>query len=172
MIITTAAIFFELLTGRRLLEDDWRYPKQKHLSSKNSYLNGASTLLLDKANLFLQKGLSLTPGRRFKTVDEMREALGDLKKLWSKFSLENNQKRPYAHFVGRAGDLEKIDDILDIDTYVILEGIGGIGKSELAKRYAWQFRERFDIVQFITYDKNLMTTIATSLRIRKKSRLI
>jgi len=70
-LFSVAAIFFELLTGRRLSEDDWRYPKQKHLS-----------------------------------------------------------------------------------------------KSELAKRYAWQFRERFDIVQFITYDKNLMTTIATSLRIR------
>ncbi|MCL2249792.1 MAG: tetratricopeptide repeat protein [Oscillospiraceae bacterium] len=165
-LFSVAAIFFELLTGRRLLEDDWRYPKKKHLSNENSYLNGASTLLLDKANLFLQKGLSLTPKRRFKSVDEMRKALSDLKKLWSKFSLENNQKRPYSHFIGREGDLKKIDDILNSDTYVILEGIGGIGKSELAKRYAWQFRERFDIVQFITYDKNLVTTIATSLRIR------
>ena len=165
-LFSVAALFFEMLSGRKLMERDWLFPKRWHFNSEAGYLHSASALLLDKANKFLQKGISLTPRRRFQSVSEMRQALNELKKCRIELQLENNRKHPYTHFVGRKSELEQIDAQLEESTYVILEGIGGIGKSELAKQYAWQYRNKYDIIQFIPYQHSLLSTIATSLRLR------
>ena len=165
-LLSVTAIFFEMLCDRRLIEKDWALPKRWYLSSEEGYLQGASTLLVDKTNAFLQKGISLTPRKRFQSAADMRASLEELKRLRIELQLENNRKQPYAHFVGRESEIKQIDTQFSQNTYVFLEGIGGIGKSELAKRYAWQYRKKYNIIQFITYNESLLSTIATSLRLR------
>lgn len=165
-LFSVTAIFFELLVGRRLSDGDWRQTKHWRLNSDKGFLQGVSSLLINKANRFLHKGISITARRRFQSISEMRNYLNELRELCAELKLENNRKCPYSHFVGREKELGQIDAILQKDTYVFLEGIGGIGKSELAKQYAWLYRDSYAIIQFITFNKSLMSTIALSLRIR------
>lgn len=59
-------------------------------------------------------------------------------------------------FDGRDNLLEEIHRVLSGgQRAVFLEGIGGIGKSELAKQYALRYRDNYDTVQFITYVDSL-----------------
>ena len=63
-------------------------------------------------------------------------------------------------FVGREGLLEKIHAMfLDGARTVYLEGMGGIGKSELAKQYAITRHEDYDTVIFFTYEGSLRQAI-------------
>jgi tetratricopeptide (TPR) repeat protein len=136
------------------------------LNNEEGYLKGASTLLIDSTNAFLQKNLSRTPKLRLQSVAEMRVKIEELKRLRQRIELENSPKRPNVHFVCRDKEISYIDEYLQRDSYVILEGIGGIGKTELAKKYAWENRGKYDIVQFITYSGDLQTTVAYSMNFR------
>ena len=162
---SVAAIFSKLLVGRPPEDDDWRPGEWLQLASESEYLKGASNLLVKKTSEFLERGLKITPEYRFKDIIEMREAVEELKKLRTELEVVNFRKLPYDHFVGRKSELKEIDQYLKKGSYVILEGIGGIGKSELAKRYANDNEGNYDIIQFITFKESLLSTIANSLEI-------
>lgn len=69
-------------------------------------------------------------------------------------------------FRGRQELLEKIGQVFSQGKRaVFLEGIGGIGKSELAKQYALSRREDYDTVVFATYTTSLVKLMcdATSI---------
>jgi len=161
-----AAVFFRLLVGRPLENDDLNSKTKWQLNNKSGYLAGASNLLVKKVNGFLLKGLSDGPKNRFPAVHKMRTALVDLRNLYLNSELIDNRKRPYDHFAGREMELAKIQDALANDSYVFLEGMGGIGKSELAKRYATLNSDKYDIIQFITFKDDLQNTIADNLKFR------
>ncbi|GEM_PF-1421547 len=163
-LFSVAAIFFTILKGRPLEENDWAIPSRWFLNNEEGYLKGASTLLIDSTNAFLKKNLSRTPKLRLQSVAEMRAKIEELKMLRQRIELENSPKRPNVHFVCREKEISDIDEYLQKDSYVILEGIGGIGKTELAKKYAWENREKYDIVQFITYSRDLQETVAYSMK--------
>jgi tetratricopeptide (TPR) repeat protein/serine/threonine protein kinase len=165
-LFSVAAIFFTMLKGRPIEENDWAIPSRWFLNNEEGYLKGASTLLIDSTNAFLQKNLSRNPKLRLQSVAEMRAKIEELKRLRQRVELENSPKRPNVHFVCREKEISDIDEYLQRDSYVILEGIGGIGKTELAKKYAWENREKYDIVQFITYSGDLQTTVAYSMKFR------
>lgn len=59
-------------------------------------------------------------------------------------------------FHGREDLIAHIGQVFDSGKNVVfLEGIGGIGKSELAKQYALQNRDRYHTVLFVTYTSTL-----------------
>lgn len=62
-------------------------------------------------------------------------------------------------FVGRDKELLKINQLLQSEHCVFLQGIGGIGKSELAKQYGKQFKKDYSYVIFMRYGDNLFDTI-------------
>ncbi len=63
-------------------------------------------------------------------------------------------------FIGREDLFAAISQSFDAGNRVLfLEGIGGIGKSELAKQYAITHPERFDQVLFMTYVSNLQELV-------------
>jgi tetratricopeptide (TPR) repeat protein len=159
------AIFFELLIGRTPKDGDWSNRKQWLLTSERGYLKEASNLLVEKTNDFLVKGLSKTPSLRYENVDAMREALEKLKELKQGLKLVNRPIRPYGIFVGRRLELMEIDKKLERDNYVFLEGIGGIGKTELAKQYAWGNKYKYDVIQFVNFNESLLLTIGSFLEI-------
>ena len=160
---SVAAIFFRLLVGRTPEEGDWSNSRKWQLSNEAGYLAGASNLLVKETNDFLRKGLSLMPARRFNDVEEMRAAIMRLMELKNEYELVSNPKYANKYFVCRESELEQIDAILNEKNYVILEGMGGIGKTELVKKYAEKYKAEYDIVQFVTFSGNLESTIAVSL---------
>jgi tetratricopeptide (TPR) repeat protein len=59
-------------------------------------------------------------------------------------------------FHGREELIARIGDVFDSGkNAVFLEGIGGIGKSELAKQYALQNKDRYHTILFVTYSSTL-----------------
>jgi serine/threonine protein kinase len=75
------AIFFRLLVGRTPKKGDWASRSKWQLNNKTGYLKGASDALVKKTNDFLLKGLSLIPAYRFNNIEEMQEAVEELRKL-------------------------------------------------------------------------------------------
>lgn len=63
------------------------------------------------------------------------------------------------HFVGRNDYLKVIHRELEQSGYAILEGIGGIGKSELAKKYLYEYRNEYEDTIWISYNKSIKNTI-------------
>ena len=162
---SVAFIFFELLTGRwPVSQDKTAFSRNKDIVSE--YFGGMSSLIARKATQLLKKGLGRVSTSRFQSVHDMYVAVDELIELSKEITPTNKRKQQYPNFVGRKPQLQEIENILENANYVIVEGIGGIGKSELAKNYAWEKRAQYDIVQFITYEKSLMNTIALSLKFR------
>ena len=158
-----AAIFSKLLFGRPPEDDDWRPGEWLQLASESEYLKGASNLLVKKTSEFLERGLKITPEYRFKDIIEMREAVEELKKLRTELEVVNFRKDPNEYFVCREFELNQIREILNKNNYVILEGMGGIGKTELVKKYAQKHKEDYDIIQFVNFNNNIESTVAFSL---------
>lgn len=63
-------------------------------------------------------------------------------------------------FLGREELLRDICEFFESGKRVLfLEGIGGIGKSELAKQYALANRQKYDNILFLTYSDSLRTLV-------------
>ena len=76
------------------------------------------------------------------------------------YRLVNQMPQPREIFLGREDLLDQIDRIFAEGKRVLfLEGIGGIGKSELAKQYALRHRDDYDNVVFMTYSDSLQKLV-------------
>jgi tetratricopeptide (TPR) repeat protein len=67
----------------------------------------------------------------------------------------NLPRRPSAVFVGRDTDLAALDEAAGSGVGVItqaIQGLGGIGKTELALHHAWQHKNDYPLVWWITAD--------------------
>lgn len=70
--------------------------------------------------------------------------------------------RPRAEFVGRSSELQQIHDLFQSGSNaVFLTGMGGIGKSEIAKAYAHNHRDIYSTVVFASYETDLLHLIAS-----------
>ena len=68
---------------------------------------------------------------------------------------------PRAEFLGRDRELEQIHELFSNGTNaVFLTGMGGIGKSEIAKAYAQSHRDQYTTVVFASYETDLLHMIA------------
>jgi len=63
-------------------------------------------------------------------------------------------------FVGREDVLREMNEFFNTGNRVLfLEGVGGIGKSELAKQYAVRNIDKYDTVVFVSYTENLFSLV-------------
>ena len=62
-------------------------------------------------------------------------------------------------FHGRQHELYDIHQILQEKDHLFLEGIGGIGKSELARQYGKSHKKEYENILFIRYSENLRKTM-------------
>ncbi|MBA3814525.1 MAG: ATP-binding protein [Alphaproteobacteria bacterium] len=58
-------------------------------------------------------------------------------------------------FTGREREIEDISRVLENAPILVIEGISGIGKSQLAKRYAHSNLNRYELVWWFDSDKNM-----------------
>ncbi|MBR4319317.1 MAG: hypothetical protein IKP69_04610, partial [Oscillospiraceae bacterium] len=64
------------------------------------------------------------------------------------------------YFCGRDREISEIHEHLKQTDFLVLHGIGGIGKSELAKHYAMNFSSEYDAIIFVRYQSSILETIA------------
>lgn len=67
-------------------------------------------------------------------------------------------------FCGRDDDLNKIHEMFTDGSHVIfLYGIGGIGKTELARQYAAKFRNEYDVIIHAVYEGSLKDLVISDM---------
>lgn len=66
---------------------------------------------------------------------------------------------PRTLFLGREHEIQEIADSLDQEHVLFLQGMGGIGKSEIAKGYAKVFRSSYDTIIFASYTTSLLELV-------------
>ncbi len=67
---------------------------------------------------------------------------------------------PKRVFCGREGVLSEITEAFSVgERVVFLSGIGGIGKTQIAKQYARRHKDEYDVIIYATYEKGLRDII-------------
>lgn len=78
------------------------------------------------------------------------------------FGLVSSLSYPDSRFVGRKKELEAIAEQLSgMDNKLFLSGMGGIGKSEIAKMYLKQNAEKYKVVLWVPFTENLVHTLGS-----------
>lgn len=158
-IYSIGAILFEKIMGRNVepadtgLFADWDFD-EKIFENVNPKIK---RLL---RNIF-EKTLAANVKRRYQNVNELITTLEDAAKTAEeKIYLISDYPSPNANFIGRQEELNKIESACknNIKT-VFLHGFGGIGKSELAKKYAQIHKTDYDAIIFLRYENSLSKLI-------------
>ena len=116
----------------------------------------------DKAD-FLAAVLFFGMEREFRKRDVNNKALlaaGSFSPLMRDFIFDVKVPRPCRHFCGRDMELDALHEMLCSQGKVFLQGIAGIGKSELAKAYAKRYSREYTNIIYFTYSGDLKRDIA------------
>lgn len=76
------------------------------------------------------------------------------------YRIVGNPVSKISSFVGRKEELQRIHDMLQQrPNKLFMVGMGGIGKSEIAKAYCDIYRDSYDIVLWVPFDTSLLKTV-------------
>lgn len=91
---------------------------------------------------------------------EMAIAPGEMERR--QYRLLSAMQYPDTGFVGREREISEISEQMSqTDNQVILVGMGGMGKSEIAKMYIKRCAQDFDVVRWIPFEESLTKTLAS-----------
>jgi len=85
---------------------------------------------------------------------------GSLSPVLGDFVIDDGIPKPCRHFCGRDTELAALHDMLIHHGKVSLQGIPGIGKSELAKAYAKDYKKDYTNILYLSYTGDLKADIA------------
>ena len=119
--------------------------------------------LFQKLTDFFHKTLSPTVSLRYQNMKDVIPVLEELEKLSDVegVMLLNSFSYNFSQFVGREDEILKIKSTMDEKEVVFLSGMGGIGKTELAKKYADRYRDQFNRIVFLRFTNNIMETVCS-----------
>ncbi len=106
--------------------------------------------------------------RAHQKIDEINE---NIEKIIENSSVNKSHliecyKAPKIYFLGRDDELDEIDNKLTDNKLVFLRGVGGIGKSELAKAYSQRQRgKRYKTVIHTSYQGSIKETLVSQVAI-------
>ncbi len=121
--------------------------------------------VLDCLTNIFRKAIVVNPKKRFDNCDdfikEIDKALEILEKgdpYLKPFSFVTSNR-----FVGRNKQIDELDDLLSNNRIVIVNGIGGIGKTEFIKRYALLHNNIYDHIIYAAQDSSVENLVTHSL---------
>lgn len=127
----------------------------------DSVLAGTSPEIRRMVTELLRKTLAANPEKRYASCAEL---LAQIEPFLDSFQ----QPKPYLqtklplgnnYFCGRDIELQEIHTLLQQEKFLLLHGVGGIGKTELAKHYAMTYAEEYDAVVFVRFLDSIENTI-------------
>lgn len=127
----------------------------------DSVLAGTSPAIRRMVTELLRKTLAANPEKRYASCAEL---LAQIEPFLDSFQ----QPKPYLqtklplgnnYFCGRDIELQEIHTLLQQEKFLLLHGVGGIGKTELAKHYAMTYAEEYDAVVFVRFLDSIENTI-------------
>lgn len=127
----------------------------------DSVLAGTAPEIRRMVTELLRKTLAANPEKRYASCAEL---LAQIEPFLDSF----RQPKPYLqtklplgnnYFCGRDIELQEIHTLLQQEKFLLLHGVGGIGKTELAKHYAMTYAEEYDAVVFVRFLDSIENTI-------------
>ena len=112
--------------------------------------------------LFLAKLISFGMERPFIKRDTKNQKLiagASLSPMVLDYIMDSEIPRPCRHFVGRENETTELHSLLEDNSKVFLYGIAGIGKSELAKSYAKQYKKHYTNILYFEYAGDLHQSV-------------
>ena len=153
-------IFFRLF-GRHSEEND-RYSFSQYEGFKNNkWFENVNPRVFPLITELLHKTLSCSTKKRYQKAEQLALQLDKIIEL-------SNPKEPFlksslpnvsGFFTGRDSEIEEIHKRLQENNILFLSGIGGIGKSELAKHYAKKHEREYDAIIFAPFLHDIQTMI-------------
>lgn len=171
-IYSIGAMVFYKLFGRKPSEEDGRISSVCRFDdmqfSSEKYQPGLYRVLQN----FLSKTLCISVKPRWHDMQQVIEQLDELIRLSDTEGVYPVDSFQYnsACFVGRQAELKEIHHVLDRNQIVFLSGIGGIGKTELAKQYAHIYRNEYNRVIFSVFEKDIETLVCDEIILNNISR--
>lgn len=167
-IFSIGVILFEAIMGRDFLpmetvsyNRNWDVENSiKAREEKQNRKVNISPKFYHHLKEIFEKTLDRNPNNRYENLEELKAALGDAKTLYNeKMFLLSNCPIATTDFVGRKDEIKKINGALSENTNVFLSGMGGIGKTELARKYAKIHKDDYDTIVYLKYTGDLKTLI-------------
>lgn len=166
-IYTIGALFLYMLFGRSPEAVDIMSFSDWNEEISDSIAADESPETKKMISLILRKTLASDVKRRF-------SCCGELLDIIEPYILSFQQEKPFLetslplgnnYFCGRDREIREIHDLLENESFIILHGIGGIGKSELAKHYAKKYSDEYDAVIFVRYEESIIATISSDTKL-------
>ena len=133
---------------------------KKYLFENKKYIS-INYEVFSRLQKFFEKTIDAAINKRYKSDDELVNALEELKNLanphkrFINYRIENpSDKAGY-----RDKELEQLHSILQNRSSAFVSAVGGMGKSELAKMYVQKYKDEYDIIQFVDYSESMENTI-------------
>lgn len=162
-IYSVGAVVFAKLMGRTAEGKDGKYHVRYDFEPIKRNHKNLQPNFFKKLGEFFQKTLSISVENRFQSMEEVREKLKELISFADesgKFVLDNFIYHQTG-FIGRKQELKEIAEHLKEHTLLFLHGIGGIGKSELAKQYAERNRGIYRTIVFANFQNSIFETVCS-----------
>lgn len=124
-------------------------------------------VLFRELSEFFHSTLATSSAARFDSDDELIQSLERLIQLsdLSGAQLVSNFGYDAANFVGRRDEIQRINEAFGRSHIVFLSGIGGIGKTELAKKYVSEHSDELNRIVFCYYSGSVEDTVCDSIQI-------
>lgn len=155
------AIMLYLLFDRVPKTSDRRRGASWDNEIENSLLKTEKPEIKRTIKEILSHTLAADPKKRYSSCDDLLDVIEPL-------VTEYQKPKPYLKtflpmgnnfFCGRDNEIAEIHEELAENDLLVLHGIGGIGKSELAKHYALEHSDEYDAAVFIRFQGNIQDTI-------------
>ncbi len=159
-----AVIFYKLFGSVPKSKDKKMFAIYDFSMMKNNFnLLEYQPKLLTCLTEFFHKTISSTVQLRYQSMERVIEHLEKLEILsdLDKIQVMDNFSYNFLGFYGRENTLEEIDDLLQTYDHIFLSGIGGIGKTELARKYAQCNRKKYNRIIFLPFEENFEKTICS-----------
>lgn len=145
------AVLFEKIMGRPVQEEDTR--PWVRWNFDNTGFNNVNPLVFKKLGDIFRKTLSVSIEDRYQNAGELSEALAEIRDLAKKQPyLKPSVLSSVEPFLDREDRIKAIDNAFSSGKRIVfVEGMPGIGKTELVKRYALLHQKDYDVILFSRY---------------------
>lgn len=162
-IFEIGAMLYTRLFDKTPQPNDMEYDAEYEF--ENVYLlNGASPKAVFEIEKLLKNTLQISKRRRYKNISELISQLEFILTLLDSkkpYLLNIPVWQPSRLCIQRSEELRDVDYRLKKDGYVFIKGMGGLGKSELAKMYVNECGNQFHTIQFCKYVDSLKSMVAS-----------
>lgn len=151
------------LTIKNPVSADARYFSAGKITLADKFIGSVSPSVMKLICTFLFRTMNINQEERYKNIDEVIKVLRELveKTRPGRIYLRDKIKNPSVKFIGREKDADEIEQMLSQQKAVFLRSIGGMGKTELALKFARKYKEKYGTIQFVSFNTSLRSTLTS-----------